>query len=81
MNESTLESAALSWLHELGYGVVHGSKTAPGEAIGERDSFGEVVLAGRLREAIQRLNPAISGAARATIKRYLTVRFMRRLNP
>jgi hypothetical protein len=32
-------------------------RLAPGAA--ERDSFGEVVLVGRLRAAIRRLNPAI----------------------
>jgi type I restriction enzyme R subunit len=32
---------------------------APGEPAAERDSFSEVVLVGRLREAIRRLNPAI----------------------
>jgi len=30
-----------------------------GEATADRESFGKVVLAGRLREAIRRLNPAI----------------------
>jgi hypothetical protein len=33
------------------------------------------------REAIRRLNPAIPGEARATIKRYLQVRFEREMNP
>jgi hypothetical protein len=40
-----------------------------------------MVLVGRLREAIRRLNPAIPEEARATIKRYLKVRFERRINP
>jgi hypothetical protein len=59
LNESIVEDAALEWLGELGYAVGHGPHIAPGEPAAERDSFNAVVLVGRLREAIQRLNPAI----------------------
>jgi type I restriction enzyme R subunit len=59
LNESVVEDAALEWFGELGYTVEHGPHVAPGEPAAERDSFGDVVLAGRLREAIERLNPAI----------------------
>ena len=79
--ESIVEDAALEWFGELGYAVGHGPHLAPGEPAAERDSFGDVVLAGRLREAIRRLNPVIPEEARATIKRYLQVRRERRLNP
>jgi len=64
LNESIVEDAALEWFGELGYAVGHGPQLAPGEAASERDSFGEVVLVGRLREAIRRLNPAIPEEAR-----------------
>ena len=64
MNESTVEEAALSWFQELGYTVAHGPAIAPGEPEAERDSFGDVVLAGRLRAAIDRLNPDIPAEAR-----------------
>ena len=64
MKESIVENAALTWFGELGYGVGHGPQLAPGEVAAERDSFGEVVLVGRLREAIRRLNPAIPEEAR-----------------
>ena len=67
MNESIVEEAALTWFGELGYAVGHGPQLAPGEPAAERDSFGAVVLAGRLRAAIRRLNPA------ATVKEYLAV--------
>ncbi|GDY11053.1 DEAD/DEAH box helicase [Planctomycetia bacterium] len=63
-NESTIEEAALSWFDELGYAVAHGPDLAPGEAAAERDSFADVVLAGRLRDAIDRLNPKIPAEAR-----------------
>ena len=60
LNESIVEDAALEWFGELGYTLGHGPHLAPGEPAAERDSFSEVVLVGRLREAIRRLNPAIS---------------------
>lgn len=59
LNESTVEDAALAWFGELGYAVGHGPHLAPGEAAAERDSFADVVLVGRLREALHRLDPAI----------------------
>jgi len=59
LNEAIVEDAALTWFAELGYAVGFGSQIAPGEAQAERDSFGEVVLAGRLRDAIARMNPTI----------------------
>ena len=64
LNESIVEDAALEWFGELGYAVGHGPHLAPGEPAAERDSFGEVVLVGRLREAIRRLNFSIPEEAR-----------------
>jgi len=64
LNESIVEDAALEWFGELGYAIGHGPHLAPGEPAAERDSFGEVVLMGRLREAVRRLNPAIPEEAR-----------------
>ena len=56
---------------ELGYTVAHGPQLAPGEPAAERDSFSEVVLVGRLREAVRRLNPAIPEEAREDALRKL----------
>ena len=64
LNESIVEEAALTWFDELGYAIGHGPQLAPGEPSAERDSFGDVVLKGRLRDAIERLNPAIPEDAR-----------------
>jgi len=64
LNESHVESAALAWFAELGYSVVHGPQLAPGEPAAERGSFGEVVLLGRLRAAIRRLNLGMPEEAR-----------------
>ena len=68
LNESIVENAALEWFGELGYAVGHGPHLAPGEPAAERDSFGEVVLVGRLREAIRRLNPAIPSRTLAILR-------------
>lgn len=64
LNESTVENAALEWFGDLGYAVAHGPQLAPGESAAERAGFADVVLTGRLREAIARLNPAIPAEAR-----------------
>jgi type I restriction enzyme R subunit len=64
MNESIVEEAALTWFGELGYAIGHGPHLAPGEPAAERESFGDVVLEARLREAIRRLNPVIPEEAR-----------------
>ncbi|MEY2878610.1 MAG: Type restriction enzyme protein [Verrucomicrobiota bacterium] len=64
LNEATVEDAALEWFGELGYAVAHGPQLAPGEPAAERASFGEVVLVGRLRAAITRLNLGIPDEAR-----------------
>lgn len=61
--EATVEAAALSWFGELRYAIAHAPHLAPGEITAERDSFGEVVLCGRLRDAIARLNPEIPADA------------------
>ena len=81
LNESIVEDAAFEWFGELSYAFGHGPHLAPGEPAAERDSFSEVVLVGRLREAIRRLNTAIPEEARAAIKRYLKTRFERRVKP
>src|SRR5690349_2415959 len=64
LNESILEDATLEWFGELGYGIGHGPHIAPGESATERGSFNEVVLVGRLREAILQLNPSIPDETR-----------------
>lgn len=58
--ESIVEQAALAWFEALGYAVVEGPSIAPGEPGAERQGYAEVVLEGRLREALARLNPAVS---------------------
>jgi type I restriction enzyme R subunit len=64
MTEDQLEQETLSWLAEVGYRPVHGPTIAPEGEHPERSSYQQVLLPGRLREAIDRLNPQIPGTAR-----------------
>jgi type I restriction enzyme R subunit len=63
LTEDTVEQAALEWLSEIGFEVIHGPDIAPGEDASERDSFGDVVLEQRLKDAIARLNPVLPADA------------------
>ena len=88
LNESIVEDAAQEWFRELGYAVGHGPQLAPGEPAAEREpersgdsrrqSFSEVVLVGRLREAIRRLNPAIPSRTLATLRDTLLPKLLSR---
>lgn len=62
--ESDLENAALEWLEELGYSVVFGPSIAFDGETPERGSYQEVVLVGRLRLAVEKINPNIPEEAR-----------------
>ncbi len=59
ITESDVEEAALIWFEELGYGVLNGPDIAPGEPIAERASYGDIILTGRLRSAVARINPGV----------------------
>ncbi len=61
--ESTVEEAVLEWADELAYTVLHGPEIAPEQSAAERESFGEVLLLGRLRAAIARINPTVPAEA------------------
>ena len=78
LNESIVEDAALEWFGELGFAVGHGPLLAPGEPAVERDSFGEVGLVGRLREAIRRLNVFISEEACVVTRNFRIARYSTR---
>ena len=64
LHESDIEEAALEWFGQLGYATGHGPDFAPGEPAAERATFADVVLVDRLRDGLQRLNPAIPDDAR-----------------
>ncbi len=61
--EAEVEEAALAWLAGLGYAVLYGPEIGPDGSAAERDSHGEVLLTGRLRAALARLNPHLPAEA------------------
>jgi len=63
--ESVVEDASLAWLEALGYAVLHGPDIAVGEVGTERSdpNYRDVVLEGRLRQALVRLNPDLPNEA------------------
>ena len=64
MTEDQLEQEALAWLQDVGYTHRHGPDIAHDGAAPERAGYRQVVLAERLRTAIDRLNPGVPAAAR-----------------
>jgi type I restriction enzyme R subunit len=72
--ESIVEDAALAWLEALGYAVLHGPDIAYGMPGAERDdpNYRDVVLEGRLRQALVRLNPDLPAEALEDAYRKLT---------
>lgn len=73
ITESEIEEAALDTLVGLGYQVVNGPALAPDGLYPERASYADVVLEGRLRAAVERLNPhlpadAVEEAVKKTIR-------------
>jgi type I restriction enzyme R subunit len=70
--ESDVEQAALDWLEGLGYRILPGLEIAPGEPAAERDNYSQVVLEGRLKQALKRLNPKVPSNAIEEAFRKLT---------
>ncbi|MBI5648222.1 MAG: type I restriction endonuclease subunit R [Ignavibacteriae bacterium] len=61
MTESVVEEATLQWLHGLGYDISYGPSIAVDGNTPERSDplFRDVILEGRLRSSLQRLNPLL----------------------
>ena len=70
--ESVVEQAALAWFEALGYTILSGPEIAPGEQAAERDDYGQIVLARRLRQALERLNLQVPSEALEEAFRKLT---------
>ena len=64
LSEATVEEAGLEWFRDLGYETRFGTEIAPDGPRPERANFGEVLLRGRLRAALARLNPQLPETAR-----------------
>ena len=61
--ESDVEREMLAWFEDLGYEVVAGPELAPDGATPERKNYKQVLLEGRLRDALHRLNPELPAVA------------------
>ncbi len=61
-NELDLQAALLNWFEQLEYEVLFGPGLSPGGDRPERETYSDVVLVPRLREALVRLNPHIPQA-------------------
>jgi len=72
INEDMVEQEMLGWFEDLGYEVVFGPELAPDGERPERRSYKHVLLEGRLRDALHRLNPGFPAAAIADAVAVLT---------
>ncbi len=61
--ESIVEEAALAWLASIDWAVANGAHIAPGEPGAERNDYGQVVLSGKLNDALARLNSGLPADA------------------
>ena len=59
ITEDHLEQQCLEWFKELGYAYAFAPDLAPDGITPERTDFRLVILTGRLRSALQRLNPDV----------------------
>jgi type I restriction enzyme, R subunit len=64
MTEDQLERDTLAWLQDVGYTHAYGPDMAHDGPAPQRTSYRDVILAERLRAAIDRLNPGVPAAAR-----------------
>ena len=59
ITEDHLEQQCLEWFKALGYAYAFAPDLAPDGTTPERTDFRQVILTGRLRSALQRLNPGV----------------------
>lgn len=72
LTESDIEDVTLDWLSGLGWAVAHGPDMAPEGKAPERASYGDILLLGRLRAALTRINPQMPADAIDDIVRKVT---------
>ena len=72
ITESHIEEAALEILKEQGYKILSGPEIAVDGTTPERNSYQQVILLDRLKEAINRLNPTIPEEAKEDAVKKLT---------
>ena len=61
LTESAIEELAIERLEQLGYKYLHGSIIAFDGSSPERTSYTDVILDGRLRAAVDKINPGLLG--------------------
>jgi type I restriction enzyme, R subunit len=59
LNEDTYELQVLEWLQGVGWGWVKGPEIAHDGLMPERSSYKDVLLVGRLEDALSRINPGM----------------------
>lgn len=64
ITESEVEQAVLDILHEIGYKIIYGPDISPDGSKPERSDYSEVALVGRLKKAIDNINPNIPQEAK-----------------
>jgi type I restriction enzyme R subunit len=62
LTESSIEDFAIKLFERLGYSYVYAPDIAPDGENPERSHYGEMLLAGRLEQALKRINPKLSPA-------------------
>ena len=65
INENTIETFAIELFNKLGYEYIYAPDVAPDSEKPERESFSDVLLIGRLQQAVSRINPSIPREAQA----------------
>jgi type I restriction enzyme R subunit len=63
MNEDTIEAFALERLEAMRYGCAYGPTIAHDGEQPERECYEQVLLVGRLQEAVRRINPTVPALA------------------
>ncbi|QLH75395.1 MAG: type I restriction endonuclease subunit R [Methanomassiliicoccales archaeon] len=69
LTEAQLEEMILEHFKEIGYQLAFGPDIAPNGEQQEREDYGQVVLLGRLRNSLRRLNPGLDANALAEAER------------
>lgn len=74
ITENIIEQSAIEILQGLGWAYVNGKEISPEGVFCERESFSQIVLVNRLRDAIARINPNIPlDAQEAAIQKVLRI--------
>jgi len=68
LDEAQVEIATVDYFRELGYEYAHGPEIAPDGEFPEREDYNQVVLVGRLRDTLFRINPDVPAECVGKVK-------------